>query len=643
MRLLILILSIFSTLPAISQAYREELKKLCDVSALPAYRNEPVEQISSYDRTGGNDDGFSGKFSYLRKEGDLLIIADLKGPGVVNRIWTPTPSNDTIMFFFDGETDPRIKIPFIDMFSGKRFPFLSPLCGNEIGGFFCYLPIPYSKSLKIAYKGEGLKFHQTQFRSLSKKSKIESYSEQLMSANSDVFEDISRVWRAKERPFTMDGLYADTIKLTIAPGERRKLFNYDGPGRIVGFEVYAAGALNNKNRDLTISARWDNDTYDAMNLPIADLFGYAYGKPSMRSFLCGSDSNGGYCYFPMPFDSSAQLNIDYIKREGIGQPPIVINAIIYYSKQGRDPQCEGRFYTSWNREKPADGVPYTIADIKGRGHYVGTSLIAQGLEGGMTLFWEGDDCSIVDGDTTLHGTGSEDYFNGGWYAVADRWDRGIMCPIHGSLAYDLKSSRTGGYRFLISDKINFNKSYNLTIEHGPEGNMFDVDYSSVAYFYADAPIFSNTPVTTGSTSSERLEKHIIMAQDFTTRLYWFTSLTLEDGYADLTSEQREHWTTNIDFEAVPMVQIDLGDIDPGRYKLEVTYTEQPDGGMFTLWQRTKQLSEWIDTGSEASEVKTINAGEIVIDDQLSTITIRRKKEGKTTIRINSFTLYPTGK
>ncbi len=30
----------------------------------------------------------------------------------------------------------------------------------------------------------------------------------------------------------------------------------------------------------------------------------------------------------------------------------------------------------------------------------------------------------------LHGTGSENYYNGGWYAVLERWNRGNSLPIH---------------------------------------------------------------------------------------------------------------------------------------------------------------------------------------------------------------------
>ena len=67
-------------------------------------------------------------------------------------------------------------------------------------------------------------------------------------------------------------------------------------------------------------------------------------------------------------------------------------------------------------------VPYTMLNVKGKGHFVGTVLQAQGLKTGMTIFFEGDDSTVVDGELRMHGTGSEDFFNGGWYALMDRWD-----------------------------------------------------------------------------------------------------------------------------------------------------------------------------------------------------------------------------
>ena len=49
--------------------YSSELASLSRLDLLPTFRsNCIVEQISSYDRTGGNDDGFNGTYSYIRRK-----------------------------------------------------------------------------------------------------------------------------------------------------------------------------------------------------------------------------------------------------------------------------------------------------------------------------------------------------------------------------------------------------------------------------------------------------------------------------------------------------------------------------------------------------------------------------------------------
>ncbi|HEY7818647.1 MAG TPA: hypothetical protein VIG29_10540, partial [Vicinamibacteria bacterium] len=72
--------------PGASELHRLDL--------LPRFRDSiEVGSVSSYDRTGGNDDGFSGKYSFVRKDERGLVLAELTGPGVVYRIWTPTPTD----------------------------------------------------------------------------------------------------------------------------------------------------------------------------------------------------------------------------------------------------------------------------------------------------------------------------------------------------------------------------------------------------------------------------------------------------------------------------------------------------------------------------------------------------------------------
>ncbi len=115
---------------------------------------------SSFDRSGGNAD--AGNFLYV--DGTNKVLLDIQGPGTVYRLWFTgfDTSVDYIQVFFDGETTPRINLLLNDLFSGTNAPFLSPLVGNEAvssGGYFCYLPLPFKKSIKIVSNGTSTTFY----------------------------------------------------------------------------------------------------------------------------------------------------------------------------------------------------------------------------------------------------------------------------------------------------------------------------------------------------------------------------------------------------------------------------------------------------------------------------------------------------
>jgi hypothetical protein len=97
-----------------------------NIASLPSYEsNSTVAQVSTYDITGGNNDGFNGTYSFLRRNADSsLVIFDMKGPGIINRIWTPTATTDTFDFYIDDTSRTTISLAFTDLFSGKVFPFI---------------------------------------------------------------------------------------------------------------------------------------------------------------------------------------------------------------------------------------------------------------------------------------------------------------------------------------------------------------------------------------------------------------------------------------------------------------------------------------------------------------------------------------
>ena len=159
---------------------------------------------------------------------------------------------------------------------------------------------------------------------------------------------------------------------------------------------------------------------------------------------------------------------------------------------------------------------YVILEAEGVGHYVGCNLNFHNLRTGPEVAWpedqpwpvppdanatpearmeffkrfnwygEGDDMIFIDGEEwppSLHGTGTEDYFNTA-YCPAIKYDspyHGLTLP--GGPNWSGKSSY---YRFHIEDPIHFRKSIKVTIEHGHNNNRAD-DLSSTAYWYQLEP------------------------------------------------------------------------------------------------------------------------------------------------------------
>lgn len=595
--------------------YVVELEQLYNIDKLPAYRdNAIIEQESSYDRTGGNEDGFAGTYSFVGKENGKLVIANLKGPGVINRIWTPTPTNDTIEFYFDGEKQPRLKLRFIDLFSGNAEPFVKPLCGNEIGGYYCYLPIPYQKSCKIMYTGKVMNFYQIQYRNLPNY-KVDSYTGNFSAREKQALDIIKQKWQSVIKPNDAANT-AHEKSFVLEPGGEYTFFQTDKGGRITGFEIDDNSYFQGQYKDVVLQATWDGEETPAINAPAADFFGYAFGKPSMRSLLMGKMGNLNYCYLPAPFDKKAEMKLIYHKRPGVEQPAILVKTKVYYAGEQREPAREGKLYTNWRREiNPRNGEYYKFLSAEGKGHYVGTIHQAQGLRPEMTLFFEGDDSTYVDGKMRMHGTGSEDYYNGGWYALADRWDTGISLPIHGSLNYSLHFAQTGGYRFFLTDKLSYEKEFYQGIEHGPERNEYPVDYTSVAFYYANIP----------PTGIMQPQAHLRVVN--TPSVFRFYPQLMKMVMLHETHLlNRGHNIISSEHEGG--VKVFLDDIPEGRYKIYLSYHATPKSGSFAVWQRQNMIKDWQSAHSKDREFKQkVFIGETYFTPQNNTLTIKVKNDG----------------
>jgi len=590
-----------------------QLKTLRQIKNLPRYvEATKLLQVSSYDTTGGNNDGFSGDYSFIRKNPDSsLVIFEEKGNGAINRIWTPTPTEDTLDFYFGKTGKPSFSIKFSDLFSGNVYPFVQPLSGNEIGGFYTYFPIPYTNGCKIVLRGKKLEFYQIQHSSFPRDQEVQNFSMNLSPEAKNELDQIKKSWLNMG---DLDTFQKKEVDTSIAPGEDLELAQFNSGGRITGLQIYNAHLFEGLEKQMDLKITWDNEQTPAVYMPLADFFGYAFGKISMQSLLVGSKEDMNYCFFPMPFDQAAKIELVYRSAPNATvQKPLPIKAKIFFSNEPRNPKTEGKFYGFWNSNINAPlGQPHVFLEGEGKGHYVGTILQAQGLNPGMTLFFEGDDVTTIDGEMRMHGTGSEDYFNGGWYALLNRWDRKISLPLHGALDYSLPYARTGGYRLFLLDKMPFNKSINHTMEHGPEKNNMPVNYTSVAFYYANNMVSTKQEEPTNALTEIYIPKIFMLYPQL--MKYTVAGNMDIDGNVMASTNNGQ-------------VRIDLSEIPEGRYKLFADIEKWPEGTEISLWQRQKIVADSISFFAENHEnVDDAFLGDINIDGFRQTLTLKLKTD-----------------
>ena len=291
----------------------------------------------------------------------------------------------------------------------------------------------------------------------------------------------------------------------IKAGEVRELFNVKGAGMINHIWITIAPPPEQLNRnDIILRMYWDGNSFPSVESPIGPFFGQGWNESypfsSLPLAVGPTEGRALVSYFVMPFAKGARIEIE-------NQTGALIRAFYYYVdyvEVDALPEDTGRFCAWYNHEltealpdgenewgtlgrqgqNPSGEDNYLIADIKGKGHLVGVNYYVHS----PTPMWygEGDDMIFIDGDETptLHGTGTEDYFNTSW------------CPkvlySHPYFGYARVNDdlgwlgRTHVYRFHMSDPLYFDKSLKFTIEHG-HNNCLTLDLASVAYWYQAAP------------------------------------------------------------------------------------------------------------------------------------------------------------
>ena len=337
-------------------------------------------------------------------------------------------------------------------------------------------------------------------------------------------------------------------KLHLDPGETATIAQTEGAGIVTHLWCTVACESRHYLRKIVLRAYWDGEDLPSIECPIGDFFGMGHAQTenfvSLPLQMSPQDGKAFNCYFPMPFSEGMRFTVSSECEDEV--------LFYYYLDYEAHEELEaglGRFHAQWRHAFPEgineeglsnsevlfggvnpDGKNnYTILEAQGHGHYVGCLFSVYSLRRSKDWDWygEGDDMIFVDGEPgvsisqhtaqlknaqsapviaprsesfegandawppTLHGTGTEDYFNTAWCP-----NQSYSAPYHGIIA-------GGGlnwtdpitvYRFHIEDPVVFRQRIRVTLEHGHANRRSD-ELSSVAFWYQAEPhaAFSELP------------------------------------------------------------------------------------------------------------------------------------------------------
>jgi hypothetical protein len=494
------------------------LAAVTDLTSLPTLRpaGQGTAQVSSYDRTGDNiDSGFLGLLpnSYLYEEDGRYVIFDQFGPGVVYRIWMTgvdavregTLGGD-IAFEVDGEATPRLSLPRQELFAGDTPPFLAPLVGNfstSSGGYFSVVPIPFARRLRIT-TSKIIDWMQITWASLPPDAAVESFD-----PAADSGPTAAALAAVGSDPKDVEPSEVEEVDLAIDSGGSDVVWERSRGGTILRLELLAPPGSDIPVR-LRLRAVWDDAEQPQVDAPLDGLFGADLGAAA-RSLAFGRDGDRFYFYFPMPFHRAARLLVD-----NDGAAPFAGWRLRVSSTDAVLGGSDAASFYALGRAELADtpGRDYVLLDTSGRGHVVAVTMTV--ACGGGELcerlglrHLEADEHVYLDGSRypQIHGTGFEDFFNGGFY-----WINGpFTLPTHGNPVQVESSPRRPGvsprsaYRLFLGDAIAFHDSLRLSMEHGGTNDV-PVEVSSVVFYYRDprSELFESDSLSVDSAAARDL-------------------------------------------------------------------------------------------------------------------------------------------
>lgn len=318
----------------------------------------------------------------------------------------------------------------------------------------------------------------------------------------------------------VDGRFVRTDVLDLGPG-------HDGEERAHGYTIrnqswegarvyrYPTDAATVTASDAVLAGTRLRITFDGrttVDAPVGEFFGSGLGEYDTRTLFTAIDATpeGWYSsWWAMPF--RAEATVELVNHSGVpisGAIAEVTSARDGAAADGLSTGDLGYFNATHRDGRTVTDESWNFLTTEGSGLFYGVTHSMRGdiPAGNRRNYLEGDERVYVDGAATptWYGTGSEDFYESGWYF---RDGRTYVMPLAGAPAYEHDGDGcahdcTGANRLLTGDAVSFGSSLRFDIEHGPADNE-PAHYSSTAYWYGAPVSLAETDAIDLSSAQDR--------------------------------------------------------------------------------------------------------------------------------------------
>lgn len=520
----------------------QSLAEMSDLSTLPSFKQGRYIQFSSYQRADSSEPpggfiekylpdywplGWPGnydsnhfvchsedaeiaqfiiapyRFEEESCEEDYIkgaVMARFEGSGTLSRFWMTqlsAPSglnaNEILRIYRDDQPEPILQVMLKEIYSGDAGEIFAKPFGAEKKDFINWnYPIDFNSKLIVTLDRLGIPFDLYYYQVdavLDPVPTEKSPSETPLAERNDAQQFLNNFSGAA----LIDTDAASIVReFNQNSASSPNPLSIAGPGTIQGLQIDYHPEDHNALVNASISITWDESSVAAISMPLLDFFSARQVIPPAQQYLLTSeqDEAAGQSLrlsLPMPFASSADIEIE------IPEPlsaPLTLQVDLL---EGVLPATNwGYLHTQFNHtENPEVDKYHTLLSQQGQGRLAGVCVQIEGKSGngfGSTLpfsFLEGDELGTIDDELTIHGTGTEDYFNSSFYFQNNEEDATPFAQVWG-LSHDEANNKeqVSACRWhLFSDTIDFQQEIEFKIEMGALTPDAVRHYRSTAYFY----------------------------------------------------------------------------------------------------------------------------------------------------------------